>query len=816
MPRRRHPYNGESTPRQSPPYVRAAAVAALALSLGGCAGLGLPFGSEMTASNTSTGGGARATLVKASVIDGVDASDWETIRRTIARAGGSAADAMVAVQAVLGLVEPQSSGMGGGAFLVWYDAATGEVTTLDGRETAPLEATPTLFQDENGQPLKFFDAVVGGRSVGTPGTPMLMEEAWKRWGKAEWPDLFADAITLADEGFEVSPRLAGLIASDTERLSRFSTTANYFMPGGAPLEAGIRLQNPAYADTLRTFSEGGADVFYSGSIAQDIVGTVRNAEGNPGVLSMTDFGTYSVKERPAICAPYREYEVCGMGPPSSGALTVGQILGIAGNFVLDDPKDPDTWRLIGDASRLAFADRGRYMADSDFVPVPVKGLLDPDYLFERANLIEGDRIDGFGALKEVSPGEPPYDHAMLLGDDQSIEFPSTSHISIVDADGNVLSMTTTIENGFGSRLMAHGFLLNNELTDFSFKTHDGGWPVANRVEPEVVDALVSSVHEAYPRLSHRYYALKAKWFGGETLAYWDRNAPLPKADTKVISWDEAKETVLSAYGAFSPDMADIAGRFFDRNWIDAPARSGKAPGAFAHPTVPSAHPYVLVNYQGKTRDVMTLAHELGHGVHQVLAAPNGALMAPTPLTLAETASVFGEMLTFKSLLEKAQTKEERKVMLAAKAEDMINTVVRQIAFYTFERKLHTERRNGELTADKIGELWMSVQGESLGPAIKMQPGYECFWTYIPHFIHSPFYVYAYAFGDCLVNSLYAVYEDAEAGFQEKYFDLLKAGGTKHHSELLAPFGLSASDPDFWKKGLSVIERIIDELEELDG
>jgi oligoendopeptidase F len=349
------------------------------------------------------------------------------------------------------------------------------------------------------------------------------------------------------------------------------------------------------------------------------------------------------------------------------------------------------------------------------------------------------------------------------------------------------------------------------FTDIADSRH-----LANRVEREVVDAMVSAVRDAYPRLSHRYYVLKARWLGMDQLNHWDRNAPLPKADTKVISWDEAKETVLSAYGAFSPDMADIAGKFFEKNWIDAPARSGKAPGAFAHPTVPSAHPYVLVNYQGKTRDVMTLAHELGHGVHQVLAAPNGALMAPTPLTLAETASVFGEMLTFKSLLEKAQTKEERKIMLAAKAEDMINTVVRQIAFYTFERKLHTERRNGELTADKIGELWMSVQGESLGPAIKMQPGYECFWTYIPHFIHSPFYVYAYAFGDCLVNSLYAVYEDAEAGFQEKYFDLLKAGGTKHHSELLAPFGLSASDPDFWKKGLSVIERIIDELEELDG
>ncbi len=340
--------------------------------------------------------------------------------------------------------------------------------------------------------------------------------------------------------------------------------------------------------------------------------------------------------------------------------------------------------------------------------------------------------------------------------------------------------------------------------------------LANRVEREVVDAMVSSVREAYPRLSHRYYALKAKWLGADQLNFWDRNAPLPQADTRVIPWGEAKDTILSAYNAFSPDMAEIAGRFFDKNWIDAPARSGKAPGAFAHPTVPSAHPYVLVNYQGKIRDVMTLAHELGHGVHQVLAGPNGPLMAPTPLTLAETASVFGEMLTFKSLLEKAETVETRKIMLASKAEDMINTVVRQIAFYTFERKLHCERRNGELTADKIGELWMSVQGESLGPAIKLNPGYEVYWTYIPHFIHSPFYVYAYAFGDCLVNSLYAVYEDAEAGFQDKYFDLLKAGGTKHHSELLAPFGLDASDPGFWKKGLSVIERIIDELEELDN
>ncbi|MGA2942578.1 MAG: M3 family oligoendopeptidase [Xanthobacteraceae bacterium] len=336
--------------------------------------------------------------------------------------------------------------------------------------------------------------------------------------------------------------------------------------------------------------------------------------------------------------------------------------------------------------------------------------------------------------------------------------------------------------------------------------------LSNRVEREVVDALVAAVRAAYPRLSHRYYALKAKWFGKKRLPYWDRNAPLPQVPTRTVGWTEAKSTVLTAYGAFSPKMAEIAERFFDDRWIDAPVRPGKAPGAFAHPTTPSAHPYVLLNYQGKPRDVMTLAHELGHGVHQVLAAPNGALMAPTPLTLAETASVFGEMLTFKKLLAAATDKKEHKAMLAAKVEDMINTVVRQIAFYTFERAVHTERKNGELTAERIGELWMDVQRESLGPAIELKPGYETFWVYIPHFIHSPFYVYAYAFGDCLVNSLYAVYENASDGFAERYLAMLAAGGTKHYSELLAPFGLNARDPAFWQGGLSVISRLIDELE----
>ncbi len=370
------------------------------------------------------------------------------------------------------------------------------------------------------------------------------------------------------------------------------------------------------------------------------------------------------------------------------------------------------------------------------------------------------------------------------------------------------------------RLFAHvtnTLAKDKEISDRwrGFKDVAAARHLSNRVEPEVVDALVAAVRQSYPRLSHRYYALKARWFGRDKLNHWDRNAPLPNVPSRTIRFDEARATVLGAYGLFSADMANIARRFFDERWIDAPVRPGKAPGAFAHPTVPSAHPYVLLNYQGKVRDVMTLAHELGHGVHQVLAAPQGALMAPTPLTLAETASVFGEMLTFRALLLETTDRSERKAMIAGKVEDMINTVVRQIAFYTFERRLHEERRQGELTSERIGEIWLEVQGESLGPAITLGPGYETFWTYIPHFVHSPFYVYAYAFGDCLVNSLYAVYEEAASGFQEKYFDMLRAGGTKHHKELLAPFGLDAGDPGFWQKGLDVIDRLIGELEAME-
>ncbi|ODT16518.1 MAG: oligoendopeptidase F [Kaistia sp. SCN 65-12] len=357
---------------------------------------------------------------------------------------------------------------------------------------------------------------------------------------------------------------------------------------------------------------------------------------------------------------------------------------------------------------------------------------------------------------------------------------------------------------------------DKEISDrwHGFKDIADSRHLENSVEREVVDALQTAVRAAYPRLSHRYYAMKAKWFGKAQLNAWDRNAPLPTSDDRIYDWRTARDTVMEAYGAFSPKLAEIAEPFFTKGWIDAPTKDGKSPGAFAHPTVPSAHPYLMLNYLGKSRDVMTLAHELGHGVHQVLAAGQGPLMADTPLTLAETASVFGEMLTFQSLLKTAPDKATRKAMLAGKVEDMLNTVVRQIAFYDFESRLHMARREGELTPDAIGEIWMAVQKESLGPAFTFDDEYKYYWSYIGHFIHSPFYVYAYAFGDCLVNSLYAAYQAKPEGFQAKYLDMLKAGGVKRHKELLAPFGLDASDPAFWDKGLGVISGFVDELEKL--
>lgn len=340
--------------------------------------------------------------------------------------------------------------------------------------------------------------------------------------------------------------------------------------------------------------------------------------------------------------------------------------------------------------------------------------------------------------------------------------------------------------------------------------------LSNHVEPEVVQALRDAVVAAYPRLSHRYYRLKARWLGLDKLQVWDRNAPLPQENPRLVGWDEARQTVLDAYAGFDPELAELAQPFFEKGWIDAGVKPGKSPGAFAHPTVTDAHPYVLLNYLGKPRDVMTLAHELGHGVHQRLAAGQGELLASTPLTLAETASVFGEMLTFRALLAKTTDPAQRKALLAGKVEDMINTVVRQIAFYDFECRLHAARAEGELTPDDINAIWMSVQHESLGDAFEFMPGYESFWTYVPHFVHSPFYVYAYAFGDGLVNALYAAYEAQPEGFQAKYFDMLRAGGSKHHSELLAPFGLDAADPAFWDKGLSMIEGFIDELEAMEA
>jgi oligoendopeptidase F len=426
---------------------------------------------------------------------------------------------------------------------------------------------------------------------------------------------------------------------------------------------------------------------------------------------------------------------------------------------------------------------------------------------------------GFGAFNRL------FDETMaglrfhVNGEELSIE-PTLNYLQHADETqrkaGSDALVKTFGENVKLFTLITNTLAKDKEISDRwrGFKDIAEARHLSNRVEPAVVDALVAAVREAYPRLSHRYYKMKAKWLGKDKLMHWDRNAPLPAEDTREVPWNDARDLVLKAYGAFSPEMASIAKDFFEKKWIDAPSRVGKSPGAFAHPTVPSAHPYVLLNYLGKTRDVMTLAHELGHGVHQVLAAKQGALMANTPLTLAETASVFGEMLTFQTLLRETTDKAKRKILLASKAEDMINTVVRQIAFYTFERKVHAARREGELTPDQINALWMEVQHESLGDAIEFGPGYETFWTYIPHFIHSPFYVYAYAFGDCLVNSLYARYRESEVGFQEKYFDMLKAGGTKHHSELLKPFGLDATDPLFWQKGLGVISALIDELETL--
>ncbi|WP_318466171.1 gamma-glutamyltransferase [Photobacterium leiognathi] len=395
--------------------------------------------------------------------------------------GGSAVDAMITAQLVLGLVEPQSSGIGGGGFLVYWDNDNNQMTTFDGRETAPFATTPRLFQDNQGKPLKFYDAVVGGRSVGTPGTIKLLWRSHEQYGKLAWKSLFLPAIKLAKEGFIVSPRLAAMIEKDANNLSRYPATKAYFFDNdGNPIKAGTKLTNPAYANTLLQIADYGPKAFYQGDIARDIVATVQQAEGNPGVLNTMDLASYSVKQREPICAPYRQYKVCGMGPPSSGALTLGQILAMLNHYPLAKlgADNVESWRLIGDASRLAFADRDRYMADSDYVPMPTRGLLDPAYLAQRAALLQGKQ-----ALTKVEPGSPPWNHAQKQTSDEALELPSTTHLSIVDEEGNVVSLTSTIENSFGSRLMVRGFLLNNELTDFSFRSQIDGVPVANRIEP---------------------------------------------------------------------------------------------------------------------------------------------------------------------------------------------------------------------------------------------------------------------------------------------------------------------------------------------
>ncbi len=522
---------------------------------------------------------------------------------------------------------------------------------------------------------------------------------------------------------------------------------------------------------------------------------------------------------------------------------IGRIISFAGLLHAGDTSDPACAKFYGDVQEKITAASAHLL----FFPLELNRIADdvleaamadpalghyrpwledvrkekPYQLEDRVELLFHEKsVTGYGAWNRL------FDETMTalrfeVGGEQLAIEPTLNLLQHEDgAKRKAAAEALAATFGKNLRLFAHitnTLAKDKEISDRwrGFKDVADARHLSNRVEPEVVAALVEAVRAAYPRLSHRYYKLKARWFGRDVLDHWDRNAPLPDQPRQVIPFTQARAKVLRAYGAFHPKMAEIADRFFEYGWIDAPVRPGKAPGAFAHPTVPSVHPYVLVNYQGKVRDVMTLAHELGHGVHQVLAGPQGALMASTPLTLAETASVFGEMLTFRALLADTTDKRERKAMIAAKVEDMINTVVRQIAFYQFERSLHVERREGELTAERIGELWMAVQGESLGPAVRLGPGYETFWSYIPHFIHSPFYVYAYAFGDCLVNSLYAVYEAAEDGFQEKYFAMLKAGGTKHHKELLAPFGLDASDPAFWARGLSLIDRLIGELEAMD-
>ena len=379
----------------------------------------------------------------------------------------------------------------------------------------------------------------------------------------------------------------------------------------------------------------------------------------------------------------------------------------------------------------------------------------------------------------------------------------------------------SVSNGLKDNISLFTHIMNTICQDKSisnkwrkYKYPEQSRHLANNIEPEVVDALVNAVELNYANTSHRYYKLKSEMLGKKYLESWDRNAPLPDTNIKDIKWNDARNIVIEAYEEFSDDLARIVKRFFDERWIDAKIKDGKVTGAFAHPVTTDTHPYILMNYQGKPRDVMTLAHELGHGIHQVLASDLGPLLSDTPLTLAETASVFGEMLTYRKLIKNNDDQFERKVLLASKIEDMINTVIRQVSFFKFEQLVHQRRKEGELTSDDINTIWLETQTQSLGPSIRLHEQHKYLWSYIPHFIHSPFYVYAYAFGDCLVNSLYSVYEKDPSGFVPKYKDLLASGGSKHHKELLQPFNLDASDPGFWNNGISLITGMIDDLEKI--
>ncbi|UMA65821.1 M3 family oligoendopeptidase [Roseivivax marinus] len=521
----------------------------------------------------------------------------------------------------------------------------------------------------------------------------------------------------------------------------------------------------------------------------------------------------------------------------------GRIMSYAGLRYYQNTTDPARTKMLSDMQEKITA----YTTPLVFFSLELNRVPDDTYtaLFEANDELARYKpaFDRVRAMKpyQLSDEMEKFLHDMgVVGDawerlfDETIaglEFEVDGEVMGIEATLNLLSEQDRAKREAAARAL--GSVFTNNIRAFSrvhntqtkekevmdrwrgMPTPQTGRHLANDVEPEVVEALRDAVVEAYPRLSHRYYALKAKWMGLDRMEVWDRNAPLPMSSDRTVDWDEARETVMNAYSEFDPKMAEIAQPFFDKGWIDAAVKPGKAPGAFAHPTVTDAHPYVMLNYLGKPRDVMTLAHELGHGVHQVLAAGQGEMLASTPLTLAETASVFGEMLTFQRMLANAKDDAEKKVLLAGKVEDMINTVVRQIAFYDFECKLHEARKGGELTPDDINALWMSVQAESLGPVFDFMEGYETFWAYIPHFVHTPFYVYAYAFGDGLVNALYAEYRERPEGFQEKYFEMLRAGGSKHHKDLLAPFGLDATDPTFWHKGLSMIEGFIDELEAME-